>query len=107
MTIAKEEIFGPVICLMKAKDLGEAVELANASEYGNASSIYTTHGKSAREFSSRVQAGMVGVNIGVAAPMSYFPFGGQKGSFFGDLKAHGQQGVDFYTERKIVIERWF
>jgi malonate-semialdehyde dehydrogenase (acetylating)/methylmalonate-semialdehyde dehydrogenase len=107
MTIAKEEIFGPVICLMKAKDLAEAVELANASEYGNAASIYTTNGKSARDFSTRVQAGMVGVNIGVAAPMAFFPFGGQKGSFFGDTKAHGQQGVDFYTERKIVIERWF
>jgi malonate-semialdehyde dehydrogenase (acetylating)/methylmalonate-semialdehyde dehydrogenase len=106
-TIATEEIFGPVICLMRAKDLDEAIAIANRSEYGNASSIYTSNGKSAREFSLRIQAGMVGVNIGVAAPMAMFPFGGQKGSFFGDIKAHGSTGVDFYTERKIVITRWF
>jgi malonate-semialdehyde dehydrogenase (acetylating)/methylmalonate-semialdehyde dehydrogenase len=106
-TIATEEIFGPVICLMKAKDLDEAISIANKSEYGNASSIYTGSGKAAREFQLRVQAGMVGVNIGVAAPMAMFPFGGQKGSFFGDTKAHGATGIDFYTERKIVITRWF
>jgi malonate-semialdehyde dehydrogenase (acetylating)/methylmalonate-semialdehyde dehydrogenase len=107
MTIATEEIFGPVICLMKARDLDEAITIANRSEYGNAASIYTTSGKAAREFQLRIQAGMVGVNIGVAAPMAMFPFGGQKGSFFGDTKAHGATGVDFYTERKIVITRWF
>jgi malonate-semialdehyde dehydrogenase (acetylating)/methylmalonate-semialdehyde dehydrogenase len=107
MTIATEEIFGPVICLMRAKDLDEAIAIANQSEYGNASSIYTQNGRSAREFQLRIQAGMVGVNIGVAAPMAIFPFGGQKGSFFGDTKAHGATGVDFYTERKIVITRWF
>ena len=107
MTIATEEIFGPVICLMRAKDLDEAIAIANRSEYGNAASIYTQNGKSAREFQLRIQAGMVGVNVGVAAPMAMFPFGGQKGSFFGDTKAHGATGVDFYTERKIVITRWF
>jgi malonate-semialdehyde dehydrogenase (acetylating) / methylmalonate-semialdehyde dehydrogenase len=107
MIIATEEIFGPVSCIMRAKDLDEAIEIANRSEYGNASSIYTTNGKAAREFSRRIQAGMVGVNIGVAAPMSFFPFGGQKGSFFGDTKAHGPTAIDFYTERKVVITRWF
>jgi malonate-semialdehyde dehydrogenase (acetylating)/methylmalonate-semialdehyde dehydrogenase len=107
MTIATEEIFGPVLCIVRAKDLDEALAIANRSEYGNASSVYTTSGKAAREFELRIQAGMVGVNIGVAAPMALFPFGGQKGSFFGDTKAHGATGVDFYTERKIVIERWF
>jgi malonate-semialdehyde dehydrogenase (acetylating)/methylmalonate-semialdehyde dehydrogenase len=107
MTIATEEIFGPVLCIMRAKDLDEAITIANQSEYGNASSIYTGSGKAAREFSHRIQAGMVGVNIGVAAPMAYFPFGGQKGSMFGDTKAHGPQSIDFYTERKIVISRWF
>jgi malonate-semialdehyde dehydrogenase (acetylating) / methylmalonate-semialdehyde dehydrogenase len=107
MTIATEEIFGPVLCLMRAKDLDEAIALANAGEYGNAASIYTQNGRAAREFQLRIQAGMVGVNIGVAAPMAMFPFGGQKGSFFGDTKAHGATGVDFYTERKIVITRWF
>jgi malonate-semialdehyde dehydrogenase (acetylating)/methylmalonate-semialdehyde dehydrogenase len=107
MTIATEEIFGPVLCIMKARDLDEAIAIANASEYGNAASIYTTNGKAARTFQLKIQAGMVGVNIGVAAPMAMFPFGGQKGSFFGDTKAHGGTGVDFYTERKIVITRWF
>lgn len=107
MTIATEEIFGPVVCIVRAKDLDEAIAIANRSEYGNASSVYTQNGKHARQFQLGIQAGMVGVNIGVAAPMAMFPFGGQKGSFFGDTKAHGQTGVDFYTERKIVITRWF
>ncbi|MDI1483978.1 CoA-acylating methylmalonate-semialdehyde dehydrogenase [Polyangium sp. y55x31] len=107
MVIAREEIFGPVASFMRAKDLDEAIRLANASEFGNAASIYTTNGKAAREFGARVEAGMVGVNIGVAAPMAFFPFGGQKASLFGDTKAHGSAGIDFYTERKIVIERWF
>lgn len=106
-TIATEEIFGPVACLMRADTLDEAIEIANRSEYGNASSIYTTNGKSARTFASRIGAGMVGVNIGVAAPMAFFPFGGAKQSFFGDAKAHGATALDFYTERKIVITRWF
>jgi malonate-semialdehyde dehydrogenase (acetylating)/methylmalonate-semialdehyde dehydrogenase len=107
MVIAKEEIFGPVVSFMRAKTLDDAIAMANASEYGNAASIYTSNGKSARTFASRVEAGMVGVNIGVAAPMAFFPFGGQKGSLFGDTKAHGATGIDFYTERKVVIERWF
>ncbi len=107
MTIATEEIFGPVACLMRAGSLDEAIEMANRSRYGNASSIYTTSGKAAREFRHRVRAGMVGVNIGVAAPMAFFPFGGQKGSFFGDTKANGSTAIDFYTERKVVITRWF
>jgi malonate-semialdehyde dehydrogenase (acetylating) / methylmalonate-semialdehyde dehydrogenase len=107
MVIATEEIFGPVACLMRARDLDEAIAIANRSEYGNAASIYTTSGGAARAFQHRIGAGMVGVNIGVAAPMAFFPFGGQKGSFFGDLKAHGPTAVDFYTERKIVITRWF
>jgi malonate-semialdehyde dehydrogenase (acetylating)/methylmalonate-semialdehyde dehydrogenase len=107
MTIATEEIFGPVLSIVRAKDLDEAIAIANASEYGNAASIYTSSGKAAREFQLRIQAGMVGVNIGVAAPMAMFPFGGQKGSFFGDTKAHGPTGIDFYTERKSVITRWF
>lgn len=107
MTIATEEIFGPVACIMRAKSLDEAIEIANRSDYGNASSIYTTNGKSAREFSHRIQTGMVGVNIGVAAPMAFFPFGGTKGSMFGDTKANGATAIDFYTERKVVITRWY
>ena len=107
MTIAEEEIFGPVACLMKAKDLDEAIELANASPYGNAHSLYTSSGKAAREFQYRIGSGMLGINIGVAAPMAMFPFGGAKHSFFGDVKAHGQASVEFYTDRKVVISRWF
>ncbi len=107
MVIATEEIFGPVVSFMRANTLEDAIAIANTSEYGNAASIYTTNGKSARTFASRIEAGMVGVNIGVAAPMAFFPFGGQKASLYGDTKAHGATSVDFYTERKIVIERWF
>src|SRR6185436_3414560 len=103
MTIAKEEIFGPVACLMKAKDLDEAIGMLNASEYGNAASIFTTSGKHAREFKTKAAPGMIGVNIGVAAPMAFFPFGGSKASLFGDLKAHGSAAIDFYTNRKAVI----
>ena len=107
MRIMKEEIFGPVVCLMKAKDLDEAINQVNATEFANASSIYTSSGKSAREYAYRVHPAMLGVNIGVAAPMAMFPFGGSKQSFFGDVKAHGSAGIDFYTDRKVVITRWF
>jgi malonate-semialdehyde dehydrogenase (acetylating) / methylmalonate-semialdehyde dehydrogenase len=107
MTIAREEIFGPVACLMRAKDLDEAIAMLNASEYGNAASIYTTSGRHAREFKTRAAPGMIGINIGVAAPLAFFPFGGTKASLYGDLKAHGTAAIDFYTTRKAVISRWF
>jgi len=107
MVIGKEEIFGPVLCVMKAKDFDEAVEIVKKHELGNATSIFTTSGKWAREYRYRVEPSMLGVNIGVAAPMAYFPFGGAKGSFFGDLKAHGRDGIEFYTDKKVVISRWF
>ncbi len=106
MTVAREEIFGPVLSLMKAKDFDEAVEIINRSHYGNAASIFTSSGKYAREFKYRVNAGNIGINIGVAAPSASFPFGGQKDSFFGDLHGQGEDSIDFYTDRKIVIERW-
>ena len=76
------------------------------SEFANAVSIFTTSGRAAREFRYRVGVSMMGVNIGVAAPMAFFPFGGTKGSFFGDLKAHGKDSVEFYTDKKVVISRW-
>jgi malonate-semialdehyde dehydrogenase (acetylating)/methylmalonate-semialdehyde dehydrogenase len=104
--LAREEVFGPVLSLMKASDFDEAVEIINGSKYGNAASIFTTNGKYAREFKYRVNAGNIGVNIGVAAPSASFPFGGQKESFFGDLHGQGIDSINFYTERKIVIERW-
>jgi malonate-semialdehyde dehydrogenase (acetylating)/methylmalonate-semialdehyde dehydrogenase len=107
MTIAKEEIFGPVLSVMRVKTLDEAIELVNSSPFGNATAIFTQSGKSAREYSSRCEAGMVGVNVGVAAPMAFFPFAGWKNSFFGDLHAHGKDAVAFYTEQKVIMSRWF
>ena len=106
MTIAREEIFGPVLCLMQVGSLDEALAITREQPLANASSIFTTSGKSARTFKYSVEASMAGVNIGVAAPMSFFGFGGAKGSFFGDLKAHGREAFDFYTDKKVVISRW-
>ena len=107
MVIGREEIFGPVLCIMRAPDFDSAVEMVRVHELGNATSIFTSSGKWAREYRYRVEPSMLGVNIGVASPMAYFPFGGAKGSFFGDLKAHGRDGVEFYTDKKVVITRWF
>jgi malonate-semialdehyde dehydrogenase (acetylating)/methylmalonate-semialdehyde dehydrogenase len=104
--LAKEEVFGPVLAIMKAADFDEAVDIINASKYGNAASIFTNSGGYARDFKYRVNAGNIGVNIGVAAPSASFPFGGQKESFYGDLHGQGMDSIEFYTERKIVIERW-
>lgn len=106
MTVARDEIFGPVLALVRANDFDEAVDIINKSRYGNAASIFTSSGKYAREFKYRVRAGNIGVNIGVAAPSASFPFGGQKDSFFGDLHGQGPDSIEFYTDRKIVIERW-
>jgi len=107
MTIAREEIFGPVLSVMRVNTLAEAIDLVNRSPFGNATSIFTSNGKSAREYSSRIEVGMVGVNVGVAAPMAFFPFAGWKNSFFGDLHAHGKDAVAFYTEQKVIMSRWF
>jgi malonate-semialdehyde dehydrogenase (acetylating)/methylmalonate-semialdehyde dehydrogenase len=107
MTIAREEIFGPVLSVIRAKDLNDAITLVNSSPFGNTSSIFTSDGKTAREYASRVEAGMVGVNVGVAAPMAFFPFSGWKQSFFGDLHAHGRDAIEFYTEQKVIMTRWF
>jgi len=107
MTIAREEIFGPVLSVIRVKTLDDAITLVNSSPFGNATSIFTSSGKAAREYSSRVEAGMVGINVGVAAPMAFFPFAGWKNSFFGDLHAHGKDAVMFYTEQKVLMTRWF
>ena len=107
MSIAQEEIFGPVLCVMRATSLDEAIEIANRSRFGNASAIFTRDGKAAREFVHRIEAGMLGVNIGVPAPAAYFPFVGWKGSFYGDLHATGRDAIEFYTRKKVVITRWF
>jgi malonate-semialdehyde dehydrogenase (acetylating)/methylmalonate-semialdehyde dehydrogenase len=107
MTIAREEIFGPVLSVIRVDTLEDALKLVNSSPFGNTSSIFTSSGKSAREYANRVEAGMIGVNIGVAAPMAFFPFSGWKASFFGDLHAHGKDAVSFYTEQKVIMSRWF
>jgi malonate-semialdehyde dehydrogenase (acetylating) / methylmalonate-semialdehyde dehydrogenase len=107
MTIAREEIFGPVLSVIRVNTLEEAIELVNRSPFGNATSIFTGSGKAAREYSSRIEVGMVGVNVGVAAPMAFFPFAGWKNSFFGDLHAHGKDAIAFYTEQKVIMSRWF
>jgi malonate-semialdehyde dehydrogenase (acetylating)/methylmalonate-semialdehyde dehydrogenase len=106
MTIAKEEIFGPVVSIVRAKDMDEVVDLVNTRGFANAACIYTRSGAAAREFKYRAKPSMIGVNIGIAAPMSYFPFGGAGNSMFGDIKGHGQEIFQFFTDTKVVIERW-
>jgi malonate-semialdehyde dehydrogenase (acetylating)/methylmalonate-semialdehyde dehydrogenase len=106
MTIAKEEIFGPVVSVVRCKDMNEVVELINTRGLANAACIYTSSGAAAREFKYRVKPSMIGVNIGIAAPMAFFPFGGAGGSMFGDTKGHGQEIFNFFTDTKVVIERW-
>lgn len=106
-TLFKEEVFGPVVGITRAKTLEEAIALANTSIYGNAASIFTSSGKSARDFSYSIEAGNVGINIGVPAPIAFFPFAGWKDSFFGDLHGQAKEGIDFYTQDKVLITRWF
>ena len=104
--LAETEIFGPVLSLIHAKTVEEGIELLSRGSYGNQASIFTSSGAAARKFRYEVQAGNIGINIGVAAPMAYFPFSGWKDSFFGILHAQGRDAVEFYTQEKVVIERW-
>jgi len=104
--VAKEEIFGPVLSVIRVKDIKEALEVIRNSEYGNAASVFTRSGGAAREFTQNVSAGMVGINVGVPAPVAFFPFAGWKNSFFGDLHALGKDAVRFYTEQRVVTCRW-
>jgi malonate-semialdehyde dehydrogenase (acetylating)/methylmalonate-semialdehyde dehydrogenase len=105
-TLAHTEIFGPVLSLVHADTIEEAMEFIRKSPYGNQASLFTTSGAAARKFRYEAPAGNIGINIGVAAPMAYFPFSGWKDSFFGILHAQGRDGVEFYTETKVVVERW-
>jgi malonate-semialdehyde dehydrogenase (acetylating)/methylmalonate-semialdehyde dehydrogenase len=107
MFVAREEIFGPVVSVIRARDLDQALTWANQSRYGNSVSLFTQSGAAGREFRARSQAGMLGINLGVPAPMAFFCFGGWKQSLFGDLHAHGPDAVAFYTRKKVVTERWF
>jgi malonate-semialdehyde dehydrogenase (acetylating)/methylmalonate-semialdehyde dehydrogenase len=107
MDIAKEEVFGPVLTVIRAATLDQAIEIVNSSRFGNGTSIFTESGASVRRYRHEVQAGMIGVNIGVAAPVAFFPFSGWKDSFLGDLHAHGPDAVDFFTRKKTVTSRFF
>ena len=106
ISIGTEEIFGPVATINRAKTVDEAIAMMQASRYGNACSLFTNNGGAAREFRYQAGISMIGINIGVAAPMAFFPFGGSKGSFFGDLKAQGRDAIAFYTDQRVVISRW-
>ncbi|MAF85895.1 MAG: methylmalonate-semialdehyde dehydrogenase (CoA acylating) [Dehalococcoidales bacterium] len=106
MKIAREEIFGPVMSVLRVKNLDEAIELANSSSFANGHAIFTSNGKAAREFQYRVVSGNIGINIGIVAPMAFFPFSGMKDSFFGILHTQGQEAIRFFTESKVVIQRW-
>ena len=107
MDVAREEIFGPVLSVIHAGSLDEAIDIVNGSAYGNGTSIFTESGAAVRRYRHDAEVGMVGVNVGVAAPVAFFPFSGWKGSFFGDLHAHGSDAVEFYTRKKTITSRYF
>jgi malonate-semialdehyde dehydrogenase (acetylating)/methylmalonate-semialdehyde dehydrogenase len=107
MQLAREEVFGPVLNVMRMGDLDAAIETANQSAFGNGAAIFTRSGHAAREFKHRVKAGMVGINVGVPATMAMFPFTGWDESFYGDLHIQGREAVQFYTQQKVVTSRWF
>ena len=104
--LADTEIFGPVLSLVHADDLDEGLRFLERSAYGNQASLFTSSGAAARRFRYEAPAGNIGINIGVAAPMAYFPFSGWKESFFGVQHGQGRDAVEFYTEKKVVVERW-
>ncbi len=107
MEIAQEEVFGPVLSVIHAESLAEAIAIVNSSRYGNGTSIFTESGAAVRTYRHDVEVGMIGVNIGVAAPVAFFPFSGWTGSFFGDLHAHGTDAIEFFTRKKTITSRFF
>ena len=106
MSLGREEIFGPVAGLTRADSLDDAIAMVHRNPYGNAISLFTRSGAAAREFRYRAGISMIGVNVGVVAPMAFFPFGGSRGSFYGDLKAQGKDAIEFYTDKRVVISKW-
>ncbi len=104
--LSHTEIFGPVLSLVHAADMDEALAFLERNPYGNQASLFTSSGAAARRFRYEAPAGNIGINIGVAAPMAYFPFSGWKDSFFGIMHGQGRDSVEFYTEKKVVVERW-
>jgi malonate-semialdehyde dehydrogenase (acetylating)/methylmalonate-semialdehyde dehydrogenase len=107
MAIAQEEVFGPVLCIVQAESLDDALAIVNSSRFGNGTSIFTEDAAAVRRYRHDVEAGMVGVNIGVAAPVAFFPFSGWKDSFLGDLHAHGPDAVEFFTRKKTITSRYY
>lgn len=106
MAVGRDEVFGPVLTVSATGSLDEAIALANRMAFGNMAVIFTRDGRAAREFRDGIEAGMVGLNVGVAQPFAFFPFSGWKGSFYGDLHIHGTDGIDFYTRKKVQVSRW-
>jgi malonate-semialdehyde dehydrogenase (acetylating)/methylmalonate-semialdehyde dehydrogenase len=106
MEIYRNEIFGPVLVVTRAGSLEESIELINANPWGNGAAIFTRNGGAARAFQLRVSAGMVGINVPIPVPMSYYSFGGWKASLFGEIHMHGPEGIRFYTRGKVVSSRW-
>jgi malonate-semialdehyde dehydrogenase (acetylating)/methylmalonate-semialdehyde dehydrogenase len=106
MTIYLEEIFGPVLIVLRADTFDDAVRLINRNPYGNGTAIFTRSGHWARRFENEIEVGMVGINVPIPVPMAFFSFGGWKASLFGDLHMHGMEGVNFYTRSKVVTSRW-
>jgi len=106
MSCYREEIFGPVLCVVHVDNLDEAMQLVDDHEYGNGTCLFTRDGEAARYFSDNIKAGMVGINVPLPVPVSYHSFGGWKRSLFGDLSAYGPDGVRFYTRRKTITQRW-
>jgi malonate-semialdehyde dehydrogenase (acetylating)/methylmalonate-semialdehyde dehydrogenase len=107
MRVAREEIFGPVLSVIRAENLEQALAIGRECPYGNGASIFTRDGYAARQFKQHFNAGMIGINVGVPAPMAWFPFTGWNQSFFGDLHIQGREGVMFYTRQKTTLSRWF
>ena len=106
MDVYREEIFGPVLSVLRADSVDEAIALVNANPYGNGTAVFTNSGEAARRFVRGVQVGMVGVHVPIPVPMAYYSFGGWKDSLFGDKHVHGPEGVSFYTRAKVVTSRW-
>ena len=106
MTIYREEIFGPVLSVVRVETLEEAIGLVNAQQFANGAAIFTASGGAARRFQEEVQIGMVGINVPIPVPLAFYSFGGWKNSLFGDLHMYGPEGVQFYTRAKIVTSRW-
>ena len=106
MSIYRDEIFGPVLVVVRAESDEDAIDIVNQSPYGNGTAVFTQSGAAARRFANAIQVGMVGVNVPIPVPMAFFSFGGWKSSLFGDLHMHGPDGVRFYTRTKVVTTRW-